>query len=196
MWLQRLQVPCAAPGGPGWVRWAQERHWTGIWRLGLTAVLPLDLNLGGYEVGCLLAGVPWEPVLMKGCCYSSAAKLCLTLFVSFVTLWTVAHQATLSMGFPTQIYWSCHTYSYILKKISLKNGDYIEYKVTCSTFFMLITVWAFSIINYSSKNKIYNGCVTIHHFALPEFIYTFWPSWTLWVLEFCITKNTSLINDK
>ena len=29
--------------------------------------------------------------------------------MSVVTLWTVAHQATLSMGFPTQKYWSCHS---------------------------------------------------------------------------------------
>ena len=70
---------------------------------------PLDLNLVGYEVGCPLAVVLWEPVLMKGCCYSLVAKLCLTLFVSFVTLWTVVHQATLSMGFPTQKYWRCHS---------------------------------------------------------------------------------------
>ena len=29
--------------------------------------------------------------------------------MTVVTLWTVAHQATLSMGFPTQKYWSCHS---------------------------------------------------------------------------------------
>ena len=56
MGLQRPQVPCAAPGGPGWVRWAQERPWTGIWRLGLTAVLPLGREARGLWF-CSLAWV-------------------------------------------------------------------------------------------------------------------------------------------
>ena len=32
--------------------------------------------------------------------------LCLVVSDSFMTLWTVAHQASLSMGFPRQEYWS------------------------------------------------------------------------------------------
>ena len=104
MWLQRLQVPCAAQEGlAGWRGHRRDpgqesEDWVSL------QPCPLDLNLGGYEVWCFLAGVLWEPVLMKYCCYL-VTKLCLTLFVSFVSPWTVAHQATLSMGFPTQKYW-------------------------------------------------------------------------------------------
>ena len=38
----------------------------------------------------------------KGLCCCLVAKLCLTLAIP----WTVAHQVTLSMGFPRQEYWS------------------------------------------------------------------------------------------
>ena len=97
------------------MRWAQERPWTGIGRPGLPAALPLGLRLRacdpcvlqvgvlGYEMGCLLARVMWKPALMKGCCYSLVAKLCLTLM-------DCSPQATRSTGFPTQKYWiSCHS---------------------------------------------------------------------------------------
>ena len=40
---------------------------------------------------------------MMGCCCGLVAKF---VSDSFVTPWTVAHQAPLSMGFPRQEYWS------------------------------------------------------------------------------------------
>ena len=40
---------------------------------------------------------------MMGCCCGLVAKFASD---SFVTPWTVAHQAPLSMGFPRQKYWS------------------------------------------------------------------------------------------
>ena len=40
----------------------------------------------------------WVHAYMRACVFS-----CIQLFV---TLWTVAHQALLSMGFPRQVYWS------------------------------------------------------------------------------------------
>ena len=42
-------------------------------------------------------------------CVCVHARVCIQLLSHvqlFVTLWTVAHQAPLSMGFPTQEYWS------------------------------------------------------------------------------------------
>ena len=41
------------------------------------------------------------PVYSHCCCL--VARLCLTLYV---TQWTIAHQASLSMGFSRQEYWS------------------------------------------------------------------------------------------
>ena len=42
----------------------------------------------------------WQIYTMEYCC-CLVTKLCL-----FVTLWTVAYRASLSMGFPRQEYWS------------------------------------------------------------------------------------------
>ena len=52
-----------------------------------------------------------------GGCYNLVAKLCLTL----VTLWKIALQPPLAMGFSRQEYWSgCH---FLLQRISLAQGS-------------------------------------------------------------------------
>ena len=43
-------------------------------------------------------------------CVCARAHVCSVMSDSFETLWTVAHQAVLSMGFPRQEYWSGLTF--------------------------------------------------------------------------------------
>ena len=54
-----------------------------------------------FEMECVLERVLWEPALMKGCCYSLVAKLCLTLMGPM----DGSPPGYLSMGFPPQKYW-------------------------------------------------------------------------------------------
>ena len=54
-----------------------------------------------FEIECVLARVLWETALMKGCCYSLVAKLCLTLMRPMDS----SPPGYLSMGFPPQKYW-------------------------------------------------------------------------------------------
>ena len=84
-----------------------------VTKLCLTLCNPVDCSLPGFSVrgisqARILHGLPFLPPgdlldpgleLMCVCELLSHVRL-------FVTLWTVAHQAPLSMGFPKEEYWS------------------------------------------------------------------------------------------
>ena len=65
---------------------------------------PMDCSLpGSYVHGIFQARVlEWGAIAFSGM-YAKSPQYCLTLFV---TPWTIACQAPLSMGFPRQEYWS------------------------------------------------------------------------------------------
>ena len=58
-----------------------------------------------YSINCLSKRIMWHPVIeltsISCCCFQLFS--CVQLFV---TSWSVAHQASLSRGFPRQEYWS------------------------------------------------------------------------------------------
>ena len=62
---------------------------------------PMDCNLPGFSVHgiCQARVLEWGAIAFSGCCS-------LVMSNSFVTPWTVLHQAPPSMGFSRQEYWS------------------------------------------------------------------------------------------
>ena len=67
--------------------------------LSYSEALPLQLAYISY---CLTNSWPWRQV---ACCLQ-CVRNCFNRVLFFATLWTVAHQTPLSMGFSKQEYWS------------------------------------------------------------------------------------------
>ena len=65
----------------------------------VACVLSPDGNVSKVGIPTTAVTFQWH----KPACMHAQARSCVQLFV---TLWTVAHQAPLSMGFPRQNYWS------------------------------------------------------------------------------------------
>ena len=89
------------PQAKGWSGW---QKWSSVTPQGSINHVSLCPNRasGAIPANASLPPKPWVDE-KRVCCCCLVAKLCPTLFL---TLWTVALQAPLSIGFPRQEYWS------------------------------------------------------------------------------------------
>ena len=92
---------------------------------------------------------------------------CWVVSNSFVTLWTVAHQARLSMGLPRQEYWmGCHAF---LQGIFLTQGSAGRFFTTQSSGKPKLNIRRISLCNLTCN---YNCLKTSHSLLLRSFSHT------------------------
>ena len=79
--------------------------WVLVTQLCLTFCNPMDSSVSGILKAIILE---WVAISFSSAMKAKVKVKSLSHVRLFATLWTVAHQAPPSMGFPRQKYWSCH----------------------------------------------------------------------------------------